>query len=113
MSSNSENNKRIAKNTIALYFRQIITMGVALFTSRIVLQTLGVTDYGINNVVGGVVGMFVLLSGTLKDYGSVAECRTGLAAFFERYNTCLEHQALGYRYSQDVYLEGTMHSKVA
>ncbi|MCL1946967.1 MAG: lipopolysaccharide biosynthesis protein [Chitinivibrionia bacterium] len=63
--SNSENNKRIAKNTLALYFRQIITMVVALFTSRIVLQTLGVTDYGINNVVGGVVAMFGFLSNTL------------------------------------------------
>ena len=65
MPSNSENNKRIAKNTLVLYFRQIITMVVALFTSRIVLQTLGVTDYGINNVVGGVVMMFGFLSNTL------------------------------------------------
>ena len=63
--SNSENSKRIVKNTLALYFRQIITMVVALFTSRIVLQTLGVTDYGINNVVGGVVAMFGFLSNTL------------------------------------------------
>ena len=61
----SENNKRVLKNTIALYFRQIITTGVALFTSRIVLQTLGVTDYGINNVVGGVVTMFGFLNNTL------------------------------------------------
>lgn len=61
----SENNKKIVKNTLALYFRQIITMVVALFTSRIVLQTLGVTDYGINNVVGGVVAMFGFISGTL------------------------------------------------
>jgi len=63
--SDSENNKRIVKNTLALYFRQIITMLVSLFTSRIVLQTLGVTDYGINNVVGGVVAMFGFISGTL------------------------------------------------
>jgi len=59
------NTARIAKNTLALYFRQIITMVVALFTSRIVLQTLGVTDYGINNVVGGVVAMFGFMSNTL------------------------------------------------
>jgi len=52
---NTVNNKKIVKNTLALYFRQIIVMIVALFTSRIVLQTLGVTDYGINNVAGGVV----------------------------------------------------------
>ena len=47
--------KRIAKNTIFLYFRMMITMVVGLFTSRVVLNTLGVEDYGINNVVGGVV----------------------------------------------------------
>ena len=63
--SHHENNKRIVKNTLALYFRQIITMFVALFTSRIILQTLGVTDFGINNVVGGVVAMFGFISGTL------------------------------------------------
>ena len=64
--SNSENNKKIVKNTLALYFRQIIRMVVALFTSRIVLQTLGVTDYGINNVVGGVVVMLSFLTGSLS-----------------------------------------------
>jgi len=63
--SSSENNKRIVKNTLALYFRQIITMLVSLFTSRIVLQTLGVTDYGINNVVGGVVAMMSFLTSSL------------------------------------------------
>ena len=65
MPATSEKNKKIIKNTLALYFRQIIVMIVALFTSRIVLQTLGVTDYGINNVVGGVVAMFSFISGTL------------------------------------------------
>lgn len=56
------NNKRIAKNTIYLYFRMLITMIVGLFTSRVVLNTLGVEDYGIYNVVGGVVTMFSLIS---------------------------------------------------
>ena len=59
------NNKRIAKNTLFLYLRQIVSMVVSLFTVRIVLQTLGVTDYGVNNAVGGVVGMFNFLSGSL------------------------------------------------
>ena len=59
------NNKRIAKNTLYLYLRQIISMVVSLFTVRIVLQALGVTDYGVNNAVGGVVGMFNFLSGSL------------------------------------------------
>lgn len=63
--SNIVDNKKIAKNTLALYFRQIMMMIVSLFTSRIVLQTLGVTDYGINNVVGGVVLMFDFMRSTL------------------------------------------------
>lgn len=49
------NNKRIAKNTLFLYIRTIFTMVVSLYTSRIVLATLGVDDFGIYNVVGGIV----------------------------------------------------------
>ena len=58
MSDTLQNNKRIAKNTILLYLRTFITMIISLYTSRVVLNTLGVTDYGIYNVVGGVVAMF-------------------------------------------------------
>ena len=54
------NNKRIAKNTLFLYIRTIFTMVVSLYTSRIVLATLGVDDFGIYNVVGGIV-MFLSL----------------------------------------------------
>ena len=61
--STSENNKRIAKNTLMLYIRMLITMVVGLFTSRVVLQTLGVEDYGIYAVVGGIVSMFTFLNG--------------------------------------------------
>ena len=61
----SDNNKRIAKNTLLLYFRMLITMLVSLYTSRVVLQTLGVSDYGLYNVVGGVVTMFTIVNGTL------------------------------------------------
>ena len=66
MSEISSNNKRIAKNTMMLYFRMLITMFVGLFTSRVVLQALGVEDYGIYNVVEGVVAMFSVLSGSLS-----------------------------------------------
>lgn len=55
-------NKRIAKNTLFLYFRMFIILGVTLYTSRIILSTLGVSDYGIYNVVGGVVSMFTFIS---------------------------------------------------
>ena len=58
MTSHTEDNKRIAKNTVMLYLRMFLIMGVSLYTSRVVLQVLGVTDYGIYNVVGGVVSLF-------------------------------------------------------
>lgn len=61
----AENNKRIAKNTLLLYFRMILTMVISLYTVRVVLNTLGVIDYGIYNVVGGVVAMFSFLSKTM------------------------------------------------
>lgn len=64
--SQSENTKRIAKNTLMLYGRMLIGMLVSLYTSRLVLHTLGVEDYGINNVVGGVVSMFSLISNSLS-----------------------------------------------
>ncbi len=60
--TSTSNNKRIAKNTVLLYGRMLFTMLVALYTSRVVLNALGVEDYGIYNVVGGVVAMFSFLS---------------------------------------------------
>ena len=59
------NTFRIAKNTLALYFRQILIMLVSLYTVRVVLATLGAEDYGIYNVVAGVVTMFGFLSGAM------------------------------------------------
>lgn len=58
-------NKRVAKNTILLYFRMFLLMGISLFTSRVTLQALGVEDFGIYNVVGGFVVMFSILTGSL------------------------------------------------
>ena len=66
MSDNQSNNKRIAKNTLMLYVRMLFTMAVSLFTSRVILNTLGVEDYGIQNVVGGFVAMFSVLSGSMS-----------------------------------------------
>ena len=62
----SENTKRIAKNTLMLYVRMLFSMLVSLYTSRVVLNTLGVEDYGIYNVVGGFVAMFSLVSSSLS-----------------------------------------------
>lgn len=64
--NNNSNNKRIAKNTMLLYFRMIFIMVISLFTSRINLQSLGVENFGIYNVVGGVVAMFSVFSGSLS-----------------------------------------------
>lgn len=59
------NNKRIAKNTIYLYLRTFITMLVAFYTSRVVLNALGVVDFGIWSVLGGVVSMFSFINSSL------------------------------------------------
>lgn len=66
MDNHSENTKRIAKNTLMLYGRMLFSMVVSLYTSRVVLNTLGVEDYGIYNVVGGFVAMFSLISSSLS-----------------------------------------------
>lgn len=74
MSDNSANSKRIAKNALALYFRMFLTMAVGLFTSRVILDSLGVEDFGIYNLVGGFVAMFNIV-------------RAGLLAATQRFIT--------------------------
>ena len=59
------NNKTIVKNTFFLYFRMMFTMVVSLYTSRVILQVLGVEDYGIYQAVGGIVGFLSFLNGAL------------------------------------------------
>ena len=66
MSDKASNNKRIAKNTLVLYFRMIFLMVISLYTSRVILDALGVEDYGIYNVVGGIVTMFSFMTATLS-----------------------------------------------
>ena len=65
MSDNSANNKRIAKNTLMLYIRMLLIMGVNLYTSRIILQALGVDDFGLYNIVGGVVVLFTFINNAM------------------------------------------------
>lgn len=64
--SNNTNNKTIAKNTMFLYFRMMFTMVVALFTSRVILQKLGVDNYGIYQSVGGIVGFLSFVNSALS-----------------------------------------------
>lgn len=66
MMTSAENNKRIAKNTLFLYIRTLFVLLVSLYMSRIILQVLGVSDYGIYQVIGGLVAMFGVLSTALS-----------------------------------------------
>ena len=67
MSENSVvNSKRIAKNTVMLYVRMLVTMVVSLYTSRVVLEVLGVDDFGIYNVVGGIVIVLSFLNNSMS-----------------------------------------------
>lgn len=61
----TSSSKKIAKNTLFLYFRMLLTMGVGLYTVRIVLNTLGVVDYGVFHVVGGIVTFFSFMNGSM------------------------------------------------
>lgn len=66
MESHSDKNRRVAKNTLYLYIRSIAVMVVGLFTSRVILNTLGVENYGIYNVIGGTISFLSILTGSLS-----------------------------------------------
>lgn len=66
MPESSYNIKRVAKNTVILYVRMFFMMLISLYTTRVILNTLGVEDYGVYNVVGGFVGMFGILTSSLS-----------------------------------------------
>lgn len=63
--SNSSNNKRIAKNTLFLYIRMFLIMGISFYSSRILLATLGASDYGLFNVVAGIITLFAVVNTAL------------------------------------------------
>ena len=65
MFNSDSQSKRLAKNTIMLYMRTFLIMAISLFTSRVILNALGIEDYGIYNVVGGFVAFFSIVSGSL------------------------------------------------
>ena len=70
MATETSNNKRIAKNTMFLYFRTMVTMIISLYTSRVILQVLGVDDYGIYQAVGGIVGFLSFINAALSQGSS-------------------------------------------
>lgn len=67
MIDNSENNKRIAKNTLMLYIRMFLIMVIRLYSSRVVLDVLGIDDYGLYNVIGGMVVLFTFVNNAMTD----------------------------------------------
>ena len=66
MTDTTQSNKKLAKNTLFMYFRMLLTMIVGLYTSRVVLQTLGIEDFGIYNVVGGIVVLFTFINSAMS-----------------------------------------------
>ena len=66
MSNNTVNNKRIAKNALYLYCRTFVIMLISLYTSRAVLDALGETDFGIYNLVGGIVVLFAFMNSAMS-----------------------------------------------
>ena len=60
------NNKRLAKNTLFISIQSVVVMLVSLYTSRVILASLGIEDFGIYNVVGGVVSLFAFLNGAMS-----------------------------------------------
>lgn len=66
MSESISNNKRIAKNTLFLYGRMLLSMLISLYTARVVLNTLGASDFGLFNVVGGVIAVFGVLKSLIS-----------------------------------------------
>ena len=90
-------NKTIAKNTIMLYLRMMVNMAISLYTSRVVLQTLGIVDFGVYGVVGGVVSMFMFFNNSMAGatsrfltyelgYGDLNKLKD---FFAERNNRCM------------------------
>ena len=70
MDNQHENNKRIARNTLFLYLRMILIMGVSLYTSRVILRALGEVDFGLYNVVGGIIVIFSFMTNSMASTAS-------------------------------------------
>lgn len=89
--SNISSSKRLAANTIMLYLRMLVMMAISLYTSRIVLATLGVDDYGIYNVVGGIVVILsflnVSMAGATQRFLNIELGKNDLEALRNVFNT--------------------------
>ncbi len=98
MSVTSDYNKRIAKNTIFLYVRMIFVLVVSIYTTRVILNALGVVDYGIFNVVAGFVSMFAFLNTSMSNgiqrFYNFKLGKEGEESLTKVYNTALLIQGL-------------------
>ena len=65
MSTQAGNNKRIAKNTLLLYGRMLLTVGISFYSTRLILANLGIDNYGIYNVIGGFISMFYMITSNM------------------------------------------------
>ena len=93
MSDLSANNNRIAKNTLFLYVRMFFALIINLYTSRVLLNALGVEDYGVYNVVAGFVSLFSFLNATLSSciqrFYNYEETLNGVDGFKNVYTSAL------------------------
>lgn len=93
MTENIENNKRIAKNAVFLYLRMFFVMVISLYTSRVILQKLGIEDFGIYNVIGGVVSMMgfinVSMSSSTTRYMNFAIGKKDINLANKTFSSCL------------------------
>lgn len=98
MGKTNENSKRIAKNTLLLYFRMLLLLVISLYTSRVVLRELGVDDYGIYNVVGGIIVILSFLNGAMaagtQRFMNVEMGRNDLSALKKVFSTSQQIHAL-------------------
>ena len=98
MSTSQSNTNRIAKNTVVLYVRSLIVLLISLYTSRVILQALGVVDFGIYNVVGGVISALSFLNwslqGTYQRFFNVEMARGGTESISRQFKVANSIQLL-------------------
>lgn len=98
MLENNSRNKLMLKNTLFMYMRMLIMMLIALYTARVILQTLGVDDYGIYNVVGGIIVFFTILNnGLASASGRYITVEVGAGtkeSGIKVFNVCLQAHAI-------------------
>lgn len=98
MADNIQSNRTIAKNTLFLYVRMVVVLLISLYTTRVILNALGVVDFGINNVVAGFVSMFAFLNTSMSNgiqrFYNFKLGREGESALKDVYNTSLQIQGV-------------------